>query len=173
MSGSHRIRRFQSDDAVGCWDVFFAAVRIGAAGHYTAQELFDWAPSDQMLDGWGPWLDKHVTYVGLSDSSVERPDTTVTGFFMLERDGYLNMAFVLPDFRRSGLAQQLYGAILTEAQAMRLPCLTVWASRLSMPFFRRLGWVDDPDPPPRDPHPIKSNDPLPIEWALKLDLVTP
>lgn len=164
------IRRFQPGDARGTWDVFFAAVRIGAAGHYTAQELIDWVPSDQMPVHWGDWLNRHVTCVGVSDTDVGLPDTCVTGFFMLERDGYLNMAFVRPDLRRSGLAQQIYASILTEAQALRLPRLTVWASRLAMPFFRRAGWVDDPDPPPRDPHPITSDSPQPIEWALKLDL---
>lgn len=174
------IRRFQPDDAQGTWDVFFAAVRIGAAGHYAAQELIDWVPSDQMPVDWGDWLDRNITYVGVSDTavgfsdnsvkSVGLPDNTVTGFFMLERDGYLNMAFVRPDLRRSGLAQQIYAIILADAQALRLPRLTVWASRLAMPFFRWAGWVDDPDPPPRDPHPIPSNSPQPIEWALKLDL---
>ena len=167
------IRRFQPGDAMGTWDVFYAAVRIGAAGHYTEQELIDWAASDQMPDGWGPWLDKHVTYVGISDSTVGQSDIAITGFFMLERDGYLNMAFVLPAYRRSGLAQQIYSAILTEAQALRMPHLTVWASRLAMPFFRRLGWQDDPDPAPRDPHPIPSSDAQPMEWALKIDLDAP
>lgn len=166
------IRRFQPGDAVGTWDVFFAAVRIGAAGHYTEQELIDWAPSDQMPTGWGDWLDRHITYVGISDTPVDQPDTQVTGFFMLERDGYLNMAFMRPDMRRSGLAQQIYAAILTDAQALRQPRLTVISSRLATPFFRRAGWVDDPDAPPREGHPVLPANPHdpPIEWALKLDL---
>lgn len=85
-----------------------------------------------MPEGWGDWLDRNITYVGESDS-------TVTGFFMLEPDGYLNMAFVLPAYRRSGLAHQLYAAILTEAQARQMPRMVVRASRLAMPFFRRQG----------------------------------
>jgi putative acetyltransferase len=159
------IRRFRQDDAQGTWDVFFSAVRIGAAGHYTEQERVDWAPSDQMPADWGPWLDRHITLVSESDRRI-------TGFFMLERDGYLNMAFVLPDMRRSGLAQQLYAAILAEARAMALPRLTVIASRMFTPFLRRAGWVDDPDPPPHDGHPILPANPddPPIEWTLKLDL---
>ena len=166
------IRRFRPGDAQGTWDVFFAAVRIGAAGHYTEQELIDWAPVDQMPADWGDWLDRHVTYVGESDSTVETPDTSVSGFFMLERDGYLNMAFVRPNMRRTGLAGQLYAAILADAKALRLPRLTVIASRLATPFFRRAGWVDDPDPPFHEGHPILPANPEdpPIEWALKLDL---
>lgn len=166
------IRRFRPADAQGTWDVFFAAVRIGAAGHYTEQELIDWVATDQMPADWGDWLHRHVTTVGTSDRDVRSTDTTVTGFFMLERDGYLNMAFVRPEYRRTGLAGQLYAAILTEARALRLPRLTVIASRLATPFFRRLGWVDDPAPPPRDGHPILPANPddPPMEWALKLDL---
>lgn len=160
------IRRFQPTDARGTWGVFFRAVRIGAAGHYTEQELIDWVPSDQMPADWGDWLDRHITFVGLTEERI-------TGFFMLERDGYLNMAFVLPEYRRSGLAGQLYAAILAEARALALPQMTVIASRLATPFFRRAGWVDDPAPPPRDGHPILPADPTdpPIEWTLKVDLV--
>jgi putative acetyltransferase len=166
------IRAFRPADAAGTWRVFYDAVRIGAAGHYTETELIDWAPSDQMPDGWGAWLHQHVTYVGESDGTVENPDTRIIGFFMLEGDGYLNMAFVSPDYRGSGLAQQLYAAILAEAQALALPRMTVIASRMFAPFLRRAGWVDDPDPPPRDGHPILPADPKdpPIEWTLKLDL---
>ena len=141
------IRRFRPGDAQGTWDVFFAAVRIGAAGHYTEQELIDWAPVDQMPADWGDWLHRHITYVAEPDSTVGSSDTPVTGFFMLERNGYLNMAFVAPEHRRNGLAGQLYAAILADAKALRLPRLTVIASRLATPFFRRAGWVDDPDPP--------------------------
>ncbi len=162
------IRRFHPTDALAAWEVFFVAVRIGAAEHYTQQELIDWAPSDQMPDDWGPWLDRHITF-------VSQVDNRITGFFMLERDGYLNMAFVAPAYRRSGLAGQLYAAILAEARALSLPQLTVIASRLATPFFRRSGWVDDPAPPPREGHPILPGDPNdpPIEWALKLDLTYP
>ena len=119
-----------------------------------------------MPEGWSDWLDRNITYVGESDS-------TVTGFFMLEPDGCLNMAFVLPAYRRSGLAHQLYAAILAEARLRDMPRMVVWASRLAMPFFRRQGWEDDASPPPREPHPIPSTDAQPIEWALKIELTSP
>lgn len=166
------IRRYRPDDAQGTWDVFFAAVRIGAAGHYSEQELIDWVASDQMSQGWSDWLDRHITFVGEPDSTVDNTDSAVTGFFMLERDGYLNMAFVRPDMRRTGLAGQLYAAILAEARMLHLPRMTVIASRLATPFLRRLGWVVDDAPPLRHGHPILPRDPAdpPIEWTLKLDL---
>ena len=160
------IRQFELSDTTATWDVFYRAVRIGAAGHYTEAELIDWVASDVMPDDWGPWLDRHFTVVADDQGHV-------VGFFMLEADGYLNMAFVLPDYRRTGLAQRLYAAILAQAQASGIPQMTVIASRLATPFLRRQGWVDDPNPPPREGHPVLSDGPEPSEWTLKLHLGGP
>ena len=157
------IRRYAAADDLPTWEVFHAAVHIGAAGHYTRAELLDWVPNETRPAGWGTWLDRHFTVVATDAGRV-------VGFFMLEADGYLNMTFVRPAYRRNGLAGRLYAAILAEARARAMPRLTVWASRLAMPFLRRQAWVDDPAPPPRDGHPIASDGPQPIEWALKLDI---
>jgi len=157
------IRRFALADAQPCWDVFFAAVRVGAAGHYTQAELIDWVAEDVMSEGWGGWLHRHFTVVA-------EDATRVVGFFMLEADGYLNMAFVHPDFHRQGVGHALYEAVLAKARSQQMPVLTVWASRLFAPFLRRAGWVADAAPPPREPHPIIGDGPKPIEYALKLEM---
>jgi len=158
------IRRFDPADAQPCRDVFYAAVRIGAAGHYTQAELIDWVAEDVMSEGWGDWLGRHFTVVAEDAGRV-------VGFFMLEADGYLNMAFVHPEFHRRGVGRALYDAVLAEARARHMPVLTVWASRLFAPFLRRAGWQADADPPPRGEHPIAGDGPEPIEYALKLVLV--
>ncbi len=51
-----------------------------------------------------------------------------------------------------------------------MPRLTVWASRLARPFLARNGWQPDPDPPPLEGHPVPTDDPEPIDFAMKLDL---
>ncbi len=157
------IRRFHDSDAEATHDVFYEAVRIGAATHYRETDLIDWAPTAEMPADWGSWLSGHFTVVA-------EVDARVAGFFMLEKSGYLNMAFVRPEYRRSGLAQKLYDAILAEARAGSMPRLTVWASRLARPFLRRNGWEFDPDPPPLDGHPVVTDDPEPLDYAMKLDL---
>ncbi|MCB2129685.1 MAG: GNAT family N-acetyltransferase [Rhodobacteraceae bacterium] len=157
------IRRFALTDAAATHDVFFQAVRIGAAEHYRESDLTDWAPSPEMPDGWGEWLDRHFTVVADQDG-------TICGFFMLEATGYLNMAFVRPDYRRTGLADRLYDAILAEARARKMPHLTVWASRLFRPFLARKGWLPDDDPPPLAGHPVPTDGPEPIDFAMRLVL---
>jgi putative acetyltransferase len=157
------IRRFQPGDAKPTWDVFFAAVRIGAADHYTEAELIDWVADDTMPDDWGDWLARHFTVVAEDAGRV-------VGFFMLEADGYLNMTFVLPAYRRTGVASQLLDAVMARARAQAMPRLTVWASRLGARFLAKHGWVIDPAPPPRAPHPIPSGTAEPLEYAMKFDL---
>ena len=163
MTCRPNIRRFRPEDAEGTREVFFAAVRVGAADHYTEAQLIDWAPEAKMPDDWGPWLNEHFTIVAKDGGRI-------VGFFMLEASGYLNMAFVLPEYRRTGLAQRLHDAILAEARARAMPQLTVWASRLFHRFLHRQGWVDDTDPPPLPGHPIPCEDAEPIDYPMKLDL---
>lgn len=133
-----RIRRFTVADAAPTHAVFYAAVRIGAAGHYSPAELQDWAPTTEMPGDWGQWLAENITFVAA-------PGDRVTGFMMLEPSGYLNMAFVLPEFRGTGLADALYAAVLTEARACAMPRLSVLASRMAARFFARHGWQPAPE----------------------------
>ncbi|MCB2136215.1 MAG: GNAT family N-acetyltransferase [Rhodobacteraceae bacterium] len=164
MTGEFHIRRFRPEDAEATRDIFYDAVRIGAAEHYRAEDLADWAGDRKMPEGWGEWLDRHFTVVGEADG---RP----AGFFMLEASGYLNMAFVRPEYRRTGLADQLYAAILAEARHREIPCLTVWASRMMRRFLARHGWSPDPAPPPLAGHPVPTDDDKPLDFPMKLVLL--
>ncbi len=164
MTDGPVIRRFQLTDGADAQRVFHEAVLIGAADHYSRDQLEDWAKDTSSAEDWGRWLDAHFCVVGDVGGKV-------VGFFMLESSGYLNMAFVLPDYRRTGLADRLYAQVLAEARRQGMPRMTVWASRLFHRFLRRRGWVDDPDPPPLEGHPILTDDAEPIDYALKLDPV--
>lgn len=160
------IRRFQLADAQRTRDIFVAAVTIGAAGRYTAEERRDWVPDPAMPEDWGDWLAGHITVVA--------EDTTgLTGFFMIERDGYLNMAFVAPDQMGKGVADALYAAILSEARTLPVPRLTAIASRYFQSFLIRHGWqvaIDfthgDMDPDQSGPNPYNR----PMELRLPHDL---
>lgn len=161
MTGPASLRRFRPGDAAATREVFWQAVRIGAAGHYTEAQLADWVADPAMPEGWGDWLGRHFTVVAEDGDGI-------AGFFMLEASGYLNMAFVRPEWRRTGLADCLHAAILAEARARGMPRLTVWASRLARPFLARHGWTLDPDPPPLAGHPVPTDDAEPIDVAMKL-----
>lgn len=133
MTDQPQIRRFAAADGPGCWATFVAAVRIGARDHYSAQELAEWLPDDSYPEDYAAWLQETVTFVADQDGTVQ-------GFIMMDDSGYLDLLFVLPAQRRSGLAGRLYQALLAEAMGRGLRRLTVKASRLAQPFLARRGW---------------------------------
>jgi putative acetyltransferase len=131
------IRRFRPDDAAATHAVFVAAVTTGAAGRYSQAERDAWLPDPAMPDDWGPWLHEHHTLVA---DEGER----LTGFFMIEASGYLNMAFVTPDRMGTGLADRLYQGILVHARRSGMAEMTTLASRYAAGFFLRHGWMPAP-----------------------------
>ncbi|MGV8987391.1 MAG: GNAT family N-acetyltransferase [Cypionkella sp.] len=131
------IRRFRLADDQACRDVFVAAVEVGAAGRYSAEERAGWLKNPAMPTGYAAWLDQHITFVA--------EDVTINGFMMLEASGYLNMAFVRPDAMGKGVADALYAAVLAEARSLALPRLHVLASRYAQSFFARHGWQLAPE----------------------------
>ena len=126
------IRAFRRTDAFQTRQVFTDAVRIGASSRYTPAELHDWVPDPAMPDYWGQWLDSHITLVAEDPPELQ-------GFMMIERDGYLIMAFVRPGHMDTGLADQLYSALSSKTR------LTTLASRHAQSFFLRHGWHHAPD----------------------------
>lgn len=130
------IRPYRREDRAACKLVYFRAVREGAAAFYSEGERAAWAASpepdltqpDKLLDQWA-WV---------SEAAGQ-----VTGFMSLRRDGYLDMAFVLPEVMGKGVAAALYGAVLDRAMAERFPRITVHASHLFRRFLLRRGWVVD------------------------------
>ena len=142
-----RLRPFRLADAAATRDVFVQAVQVGAAERYSEEERLAWMPDPAMPEGWGPWLQGHTTVVAETDGRL-------TGFFMVEETGYLNMAFVRPECRGDGTADALYAWILQAARARGMPALTVLASRYAEGFFRRHGWTADPDTRHHDGRPM-------------------
>lgn len=125
------IRPFQPADAAACYRVFFNAVRLGTASHYSEAQRAAWAPSPDMRDSWPAKLADHITYVAyLSD---------IVGFMTLGMDGYLDLAYIAPDHMGQGVGRALYSAILADPRSPRTR-LTTEASHLARPFFLSLGW---------------------------------
>ena len=158
------IRPFTMDDARPTREVFVRAVREGAASRYSAEERAAWVPDPAMPEDWGEWLAGHVTFVAEDERGI-------TGFMMVERDGYLNMAFVLPEVMGKGTADRLYADILAAARALDLPRLTVFASRHARRFFARHGWQPAPGPPMRDgmdPSLTEGENPITLGMMLEI-----
>lgn len=86
-----------------------------------------------MPDGWSARHAANIAYVAEIDGKV-------TGFMTLTANGYLDMAFVLPEAMGTGVANSLYAAIEARASATGLSLLTTDASHLAQPFFAKHGW---------------------------------
>jgi putative acetyltransferase len=130
------IRPFRAEDRAATALVFYRAVREGAAGYYTPEQIAHWAPSPEpdyskpakLLDQWA-W--------------VAEENGQITGFMSLAHDGLLDMAFVLPEVMGKGTAAALYDVLLAKARAEGLPRLTVDASVYSHGFLKKRGWQVD------------------------------
>lgn len=122
-------------DAGALTNVFFCAVREGALGPYTETQCAAWAPSRPTLTYWAERTR------GL-DIVVAEVDDTILGFMAWNaRDGDLDMAFVLPEARGTGVADALYRIVENRARNAEIKKLHTMASYLARPFFARHGWT--------------------------------
>lgn len=127
------VRPYRAEDRAQAALIFFRAVREGAAGFYDATQLAAWAPDadpdwatpDKLLEQWC-WI-------------AER-DGRPVGSMSLDRTGYLDMAFVLPDEMGRGTSTALYETLIAQARSAGLTRLTVLASHLARRFFAKKGW---------------------------------
>ena len=132
------IRKFEFADADGCADLFYRAVHEGAAAKYSADQRCAWVPVRPDAAQFAAKLGAQRCFVA--------DDGAIQGFMSLTDEGYLDMAYVHPTQRGTGLAGQLYAAVLNQAHNLRLRRLTTHASLLARPFFARHGWeVDAPE----------------------------
>ena len=130
------LRPYHPQDLAAGALVFYRAVREGAAAHYPAAELATWARSpepdqtkpDKLLQQW---------------CYVAEEDGCITGFFSMQPDGHLDMAFVLPEVMGNGTAAALYETLMAHAKAAGLTRFTVVAAAQSRRFLSRRGWQFD------------------------------
>lgn len=132
-----RIRPYRPEDRAACHDVFYHAVHDGAADFYDAAQRAAWAPSpapdpatpDKLLDQWA-WV-------------AEDAAGKVLGVMSLRPDGYLDLAFVLPQVQGTGVAAALLARLTDRARHEGLTRLTVHASHLARRFLAKHGWSED------------------------------
>jgi len=129
------VRPYRAGDAPVLAHVFDRAVREGAADAYDTDQRAAWAGAIDTPPDWSQRLSEEVTVV------AERGGEIV-GFMTLGRDGFLDLAFVLPEAMGTGVAAALHDRILAEAEARKLTRLTTEASHLARRFFIKQGWRD-------------------------------
>lgn len=128
------LRRYAPDDCAACWQLFYRAVQIGAAGFYDQAQRDVWcATPPEPTPARNARLAEATTWVALTDGHL-------AGFMSLEHDGYLDMAFVDPDHMGQGVAVALHDHLIQSARNAGLDQLTTHASHLARRFFARQGW---------------------------------
>ncbi|MDJ0827010.1 MAG: GNAT family N-acetyltransferase [Rhodobacter sp.] len=127
-----RIRRYRSADAGALAEIFFRAVHEGARTKYTEEERQAWAPTRPSPEDWARRLDGLITFVAFESGSL-------VGFMSLRSDGYLDLAFVLPEWMGKGVADALLRCLESEARRCGIGLLTTEASHLARSFFLRHG----------------------------------
>lgn len=127
------MRAYRTSDAGCLAQVFNRAVREGTVGAYDADQRAAWASAMDTPPDWSQRLSEEITLVAERDGQV-------AGFMTLGRDGFLDLAFVLPEAMGTGVAAALHDRVLVEAEARNLSRLTTEASHLARRFFIKQGW---------------------------------
>jgi len=144
-----RIRPFEPADASQCAALFYRAVHEGAAEKYSDAQRRAWAPAVPSAAAFAERLGDAATFVAEGPGAPD--ERAIEGFMSLFDYGYLDMAFVAPERRGTGLALRLYTAIEEHARGCGISRLTTHASLLAKPFFARRGWqVAEPESVGRD-----------------------
>ncbi|SRR6056297_1184244 len=128
------VRDARADDLDALGEVFYRAIREGAAPRYSAAERAAWAPERPSGPDWAERLK------GLELLMAEQDDTAL-GFMAVSPEGYLDMAFVAPEARATGVSDAIYAVLECRARAKRLCGLTTHASLMAKSFFERNGWT--------------------------------
>jgi len=128
-----RLRAYRPADAEPLAALYERAVRIGAAGAYSPAQLAARATGPEGAGDWAERLGGQITVV------AERGGVPV-GFMTLGHDGHLDLAFVAPEAKGTGVAAALHDRILAEAQARGMAQLTTEASHPARRFFLKQGW---------------------------------
>ena len=126
------VRVARLGEAAELAEIFHRAVQ--AAERYSKAQRDAWSPDCPEAARWAARLR------GLRTLVAERAGKPI-GFMALREDGYLDLAFVDPDFARQGVGSVLLDGILTEARGLGLRRLWTEASLVARPFFEGRGWV--------------------------------
>ena len=113
--------------------IMFDAVRKGATEFYSSKQRKAWVPKIPSGASWAARLASQKTVVA---RKAERP----IGFMTLDKNGYIEFAFVASEHQRQGIGGYLYTRIEALAHKSNLACLHSQASYLGRRLFEQQGW---------------------------------
>ncbi|QJF52796.1 GNAT family N-acetyltransferase [Roseobacter ponti] len=113
-------------------EVMFRAVREGESPYSEAQRAA-WMPARPEPAGF-------ATRLAGYDCAVAEAEGLAQGFMTLARDGYIDLAFILPQARGCGIFRALVDAIVARARLHDIPRLWTQASLMAEPAFQATGF---------------------------------
>ncbi len=128
------IRDFTPEDAASCAQIFYDAVHLGTKEYYSPQQQNAWASQIPETGKWSKRLLGQQTLVAHKGKKS-------VGFMTLASTGYIDLAFVAPQYTGQGVGRYLYQSIEQRARQAQLPRLHTQASRAAKPFFEKMGWI--------------------------------
>lgn len=140
MQPQVQIRRARRYECEALSRITYHAVHEGAPLYTPAQRLA-WRPERETTTRWSERLETQAVWV--ADAAGIGP----VGLITLRPDGYVDYAYILPDWQGRGLFSRLYAALEAHALAQGLSRLWVHASLHAAPAFARHGYQtvrDDP-----------------------------
>lgn len=127
---TYRMATSSDYDSLG--HVMFAAVRQGTS-HYTEEQRQAWVPQPRSGAAWTARLDSQFIVL------AELRGTPI-GFMSLAERGYIDFAYIPPEYRRRGIFRELYQRIEAEVRSQGLSRLWVHASLNARDAFASLGF---------------------------------
>lgn len=132
------IHRFRAGEGDLLGQLFHRSVHEGTHGAYDARQRAAWSPQPPSGPDWEARLTGGVTLVAWAGKLP-------AGFMTLDPEtGYLDLAFVAPEWQGQGVAAMLYGLLERCARRQGLAELITDASEVARPFFLKQGWQDGP-----------------------------
>ena len=113
--------------------IMFDAVREGATEFYSSKQRQAWVPTIPSGASWAARLASQKIVVA---RKAERP----IGFMTLDKNGYIDFAFVASEHQRQGIGGYLYTWIEALAHKSNLARLHSQASYLGRRLFEQQGW---------------------------------
>lgn len=144
QSGDITVRRAHRGERAQIHGVFYRSIREGAGAFYTEAQRAVWAPDPAPAADEFPADERRMFWVAEHGGQI-------IGVLALEPEGYLDLAFVLPEWMGRGVTQMIYAPLLQWAKEAGLKRLTTHASHFARRFFEKQGWqVDSPETVTRD-----------------------
>ncbi len=132
------IRRLRDGEADALGQLFHRAVREGAVGAYDEPQRAAWSPTPPSGPDWHARLTAATTVVATAHR-------VPVGFMTLDGEtGQIDLAYVAPEHKGSGVAAMLLGVLERCARRRGLSRLTTDASEIARAFFLKHGWQDGP-----------------------------